>query len=110
MLTPNGAANTSGKSVTTLIVSTGVFHGDEVVSPRLDRRAPRQCSLRVLRDLGGVGARVVVPDRGHEPPVPGGPLVRDHYPEIALPLPPHAPQANASRHSSQVLFRSLRIC
>src|SRR6266511_930268 len=35
MLVASGAANTSGKSVTTLIVSIGLFHGDEVVAPRL---------------------------------------------------------------------------
>src|SRR2546427_7354802 len=39
MLTRSGPSNTSGKSVTTLIVSIGLFHGHEVVAPRLHHRA-----------------------------------------------------------------------
>src|SRR5438034_955925 len=39
MLTRSGASNPSRKSVTTLIVSIGLFHGDEVLPPRLDVRA-----------------------------------------------------------------------
>jgi len=39
MLTRSGPSNISGKSVTTLIVSIGLFHGDEVVSPLLHHGA-----------------------------------------------------------------------
>src|SRR5438477_9139914 len=54
--------------------------------------------FRVDLEDGRIGARVVVPDRRHEAPVPRGALVGDHDPEVALPLPAHAPQPNASRH------------
>src|SRR5947199_7069409 len=54
MLTRSGASNTSGKSVTTLIVSIGLFHGDEVLPPRLHYRTrlhpdERQQPLAVVR-------------------------------------------------------------
>src|SRR5207244_8162748 len=39
MLVRSGASNTSGKSVTTLMVSIGLFHRDEVVPPELHHRA-----------------------------------------------------------------------
>src|SRR5690242_18855657 len=38
MLTRSGPSNTSGKSVTTFIVSIGLFHGHEVIAPRLHYR------------------------------------------------------------------------
>src|SRR2546425_4458281 len=59
---------------------------------------PRPRLLCVDLEVGRVGARVVVPDRRHEAPVPGGSLVGDHHAEVALPLPSHAPQSNASCH------------
>src|SRR5260221_8300323 len=54
MLTRSGPSNISGKSVTTLSVSIGLFHCDEVVSPRLHHRArlhpdERQQPLAVVR-------------------------------------------------------------
>src|SRR5919198_4646372 len=41
MLTDSAASNTSGKSVTTLIRSIGLFYGHEMVAPRLHRRPGR---------------------------------------------------------------------
>src|SRR6266542_2659658 len=41
MLVRSGTSKISGKSVTTLSVSIGLFHGDEVVAPRRDRGARR---------------------------------------------------------------------
>src|SRR5437763_9244153 len=41
MLTARAVSNTSGKSVTTLIRSIGLFHGHEMVAPRLHDRPGR---------------------------------------------------------------------
>src|SRR2546422_409377 len=150
MLAASGAGNTSGKSVTTLIVSIGLFHRDEMVAPRLHHGARRDAQepeqplavvgaplaqharllqqrahrvgrqrallepgarlLRVDLDARRIGARVVVPERRDEPAVPGRPRVRDDDPEVALPLPSHAPQSNASSHSvRQVLFEGVAV-
>src|SRR5438093_7976036 len=46
MLTLSDASNISGKSVTTLIVSIGFFHGHELVPPLLHDRARRHADER----------------------------------------------------------------
>src|SRR5260370_17152427 len=65
---------------------------------------PRVRLLGVHLDNGRVSARVVVADRRHEPSVPGGTRVRHDDPEVGLPLPPHPPQPNTSRHRRVTSF------
>src|SRR6266851_10222965 len=69
---------------------------------------PRVRLLGVHLDNGRVSARVVVADRRHEPSVPGGTRVRHDDPEVGLPLPPHPPQPNTSRHKRVTSF--VRAC
>src|SRR5256885_499864 len=95
MLAASGAANTSGKSVTTLIVSIAVLDRHQLVAPRLDRLA-RLHAVHI--DRGGVGPRVVVADRRYEPPVSREPLVRHDDAVVRLSFAPDAPQPNPSRH------------
>src|SRR5882762_3770024 len=115
MLARSGASNTSGKSVTTLIASIGLFHGNEVIPPRLHHRArlhpdereqpltvvcaPPRHDQRSRHDL-----TLLVHDQQ-----PG--LRREHRTRILhegkhcdLPPPPHAPQSNASCHSVPTSF------
>src|SRR5256885_12491364 len=61
MLTESAASNISGKSVTTLIRSIGLFHGHEMVPPRLHCR-PRRHPLEAEQPLPVVGAA----SRDHE--------------------------------------------
>src|SRR5437016_8026863 len=61
MLTATAVSNTSGKSVTTLIRSIGLFHGHEMVPPRLHCR-PRRHPLEAEQPLPVVGAA----SRDHE--------------------------------------------
>src|SRR5216117_2203232 len=80
MLTASAASNTSGKSVTTLIVSIGLFHGDEMVPPRLHHRPRRD------------------PDEPEQPfAVVGPPPRHDERPRDDLPLLVHHVQPGA-RH------------
>src|SRR2546426_7424283 len=60
MLAASGAGNTSGKSVTTLIVSIGLFHRDEMIAPRLHHGARRDAQ-EPEQPLAVVGA----PPRHH---------------------------------------------
>src|SRR6059036_3442488 len=73
MLTASAASNTSGKSVTTLIVSIGLFHGDEVVPPRLHHR-PRGDPDEPEQPFAVVGA----PPRHDERPRDDLPLLVHH--------------------------------
>src|SRR5438270_11091294 len=78
MLTATAVSNTSGKSVTTLIRSIGLFHGHEMVAPRLHDR-PRRDSHEAEQPLPVVGAASRDHERSrHDPAV----LVHDEQPGL----------------------------
>src|SRR2546422_3080323 len=90
MLAPSGARNTPGKSVTTLIVSIGLFHRDEMVAPRLHHGARRDAQ-EPEQPLAVVGA----PPRHHQRP-------RHH-----LPLSVHH---RSEEHTSELQSRLHLVC
>src|SRR2546428_5127042 len=73
MLVRSAASNTSGNSVTTLIVSIALFYGDEVVAPRIDH-GPRRDPDEPEQPLAVIGAA----PRHHDRPCHHLPLLVHH--------------------------------
>src|SRR6266513_1672349 len=87
MLTRSDPSNTSGKSVTTLIVSIGLFHGHEMVPPRLHD-----------------GPRLYADEREQPLPVIGTPPRHDQRPRDDLTLLAHDQQACLRREHRTGIF------
>src|SRR2546422_10273542 len=92
MLAPSAPPNTSGNSVTTLIVSIAVFHGHPQAAPGL-RRLPRHAS-KPEQPLTGGG-----------PPPRDGERPRDHAPALVHHVQAGPPGENGRRVPGERLHR-----
>src|SRR3989442_7865154 len=90
MLAPSAPPNTSGNSVTTLIVSIAVFHGHPQAAPSL-RRLPRH-ACKPEQPLTVVGP----PPRHGEPPRDHAPVLVHHV-QAGPPGARRAPRLDAWR-------------